>query len=512
MRNQMKALKLFSNEKVRKWDEYTVLSNSESSLDLMERAAQACTNFLLKQYPDQNIYTVFCGNGNNGGDGYAIARLLSNKGLKVFVFSIQSEKEESHDCKMNKAIFIEKYPTFYKEITKSEDIPEFNYGTYIIDAIFGSGLHSSINGLHAECIDKINKSNVKVIAIDMPSGLFADQHTNTQNAIVSASVTISFQIPNKAFLFPENHQFVGKWMIVDIGLSNEYYESTETNEYLLDEIFIKSIQNTRSKFAHKGNFGHACLVAGSYGKTGAAILAGSAALRSGVGLLTIHAPRCADAILQTTLPEAMLNPDDHDHFISGFSDISKFSAIGVGPGIGTALETNYALQQLLKASKNIPLVIDADAINLLASDSELISYLPENTILTPHIGEFKRLLGDYENDFERFEKQKEFSRKYSVYIVLKGAHTCITCPNGTSYFNSTGNVGMAKGGSGDALTGVITALLAQTQNPLNSALTGVFVHGLAGDYAAVRYGSTSMKAADIIQYLPEAFKKIELSE
>ena len=504
----MKALKLFSNEQVRNWDQYTIQANAESSIDLMERAAIGSADFILNSYPNKNEILVFCGCGNNGGDGLAISRLLAEQGRRVTIFTVMHSDIKSHDFLENEKRLKSRNAVKLFEIFETKDFPTLNGNELIIDAIFGSGLNKRIDGIAADAINFINASRQTVVAIDIPSGLFADKSSKENTCIVKARNTICFQVPKLAFLFPENAQFVGNWSIVDIGLSNAYYEETETNAYILDQIFIQSLIKKREKFAHKGNFGHALIVAGSKGKMGAAVLSGSAALRSGLGLLSVQTPAIGQVIIQSSIPEAMHISDLNDSMISNVEKIDHFDAIGIGPGLGTDPATVKALESLLNLNSK-PLVLDADALNGISINKSLLILLPKNTILTPHVKEFERLVGKTNNDFERHQLQLEFSIKHKIIIVLKGANTCITSPDGSSYFNNNGNPGMAKGGSGDVLTGLVTGLLAQGYEPIQAALMSVFIHGRSGDYAANKFSQTSMTASDVINCYSDVFKELE---
>ena len=284
-------------------------------------------------------------------------------------------------------------------------------------------------------------------------------------------------------------------------------EETEIHYFSVESSDIASIIPQRDTFAHKGTFGHALLIAGSRGKTGAAVLAAKACLRSGAGLLTAHIPACGELILQTAIPEAMIDIDEEQDFITHLEELSKYNSIGIGPGIGCNEKTAGVLLQLFKNATQ-PLVLDADAINLIAQDKQLQQALPVNSILTPHAGEFDRLAGTSENAYERLKKACQWAVQHQCYIVLKGAYTAICTPNKKCCFNSTGNPGMATAGSGDVLTGIILGLLAQSYSPLNASLAGVFLHGLAGDIAANEKSQESLIASDIIENLGLAFKKI----
>ncbi len=504
----MKALKLFSNDQVRLWDLYTIQANAESSIDLMERAAIACTELILNTYPNKNEILVFCGCGNNGGDGLAISRLLAEQGKRITTYTVMHADKQSDDFIENEKRLKSRNAVKVFEIFEPKDLPLLNGNELIVDAIFGTGLNKQIIGIAADTINFINESKQTMVSIDIPSGLFADKSSKENTCIVKAHNTICFQVPKLAFLFPENAQFVGKWSIVDIGLSNAYYEETETKNYILDHVFIQSLIKKREKFAHKGNFGHALIVAGSKGKMGAAVLSASAALRSGLGLLSVQTPAMGNAIIQSSIPEAMHISDENETVISNFEHIDRFDAIGMGPGIGTETATLKAVESLLNLNSK-PLVLDADALNCISINKSLLTLLPENTILTPHVKEFERLVGKSNNDFERQQLQLDFSIKHKVIIVLKGANTCITSPDGCSYFNNNGNPGMAKGGSGDVLTGLVTGLLAQGYEAIQAALMAVFIHGRSGDYAANKFSQSAMTASDLISCFSDVFKEFE---
>jgi hydroxyethylthiazole kinase-like uncharacterized protein yjeF len=343
------------------------------------------------------------------------------------------------------------------------------------------------------------------VAIDIPSGLMAD--SISQGPVVEARYTISFQLPKLAFLLPQNQRFVGAWKVVDIRLSKEFLQTINTSFFYLGLKDARKILKPRSTFDHKGDFGHALVVAGSYGKLGAAVLASRAALRAGVGLLTVHVPQCGYSVLQTAVPEAMVDVDAHDAYLTNHQELDHYSTIGIGPGLGKDAETVNALASILSNFKN-PVVIDADALNILSEHRALQEFIPAGSILTPHPKEFQRLAGAWKDDFERLEKQKKLAAQLNVVVIVKGAYSSIASPDGTVYFNSTGNPGMATGGTGDVLTGILTALLAQGYSPVEAACLGVYVHGLAGDIAARHKGMVSMIASDVIDHLPEAFQKL----
>ncbi len=355
---------------------------------------------------------------------------------------------------------------------------------------------------------KFSRETTKIIAIDIPSGLMGEDNSeNNLENIVKADYTLTFQFPKISFLFAENEPYVGEFEVLPIGLHPEGIAKTPSNFHLLEADDIQKLIPKRSRFSHKGTFGHALLIAGSYGKMGAAVLSSKACLRSGVGLLTTHIPRLGYTILQTAVPEAMTSVDQHDSMFTELPDLEPFSAIGAGPGLGTKSNSEKALLSLLENAK-VPLVLDADALNILSKNKEWLEKLPENSILTPHPGEFKRLAGEAANSYENIQKQIGFSEKYKVIVVLKGAFTSISTPDGKLYFNSTGNPGMATAGSGDVLTGIILSLLAQGIAPKNAAITGVHLHGLAGDLTAKEKSEISLIAGDIVEFLGKVILEI----
>lgn len=500
--------KIFSAEQIRRADQDTIKTEPIASVDLMERAANACVDWITARYAHDTSFVIFCGPGNNGGDGLAIARLLQARKYPVTVYDLTGTLQNTDDFRVNLERWLAVAPAAYHCQPGKKQLPSFNAGTVIIDAIFGTGLSRPVTGAVADCIRAINEAHVTVLSIDIPSGLLADGYTDPASAIVKATVTLSFQFPKLAFFFPANAAYVGDWQVLDIGLSKKFIASEPTNQYFLTASYIKTLLKPRPRFSHKGNFGHALLIAGAYGKMGAALLATEACLRSGVGLLTVRVPRAGYTILQSMHPEAMASVDESEHLLSNMLVEGRFTATGVGPGIGTDPITQQALRQLLQNTTG-PLVLDADALNLVALPENGPSLAPANSILTPHPKEFERLAGKTDNDFARHEMQKAFSEKHKLYLVLKGAHTCITTPQGERYFNTTGNPGMAKGGSGDVLTGILTGLLAQGYPPKEACLLGVYLHGLAGDLASRHLGENSMLAGDIVRYLPEAFMSLQ---
>ncbi len=501
-------MKILSSSQIRQADGYTIANEPVISIDLMERAALACFEWLTNHFDKSHSFKIFCGMGNNGGDGLVIARMMLEANFNVEVFVIRYSNNGSEDFKTNEERLNKLNPDLIKNMYSEKDLPSVRKEEIIIDAIFGTGLSKPTEGFVAACIRHINRSAATAIAIDIPSGLFADMNSNHDDAIIQATYTLSFQAPKPAFMFAENYRYVGEWKILNINLDEKFIESIPSNYFLIDRDLVRSFVKARPKFSHKGMYGHALLVAGSLGKMGAAVLASRACARSGAGLLTVHIPACGYEIIQSSVPEAMAEVDSDQHIYSDEIEFKNYNAVGIGCGIGTEKKTQEAVMKLLTSIK-VPLVLDADAINILSLDKKKLDRLPENAILTPHPKEFERITEKARNDFHRLELQIEFTKRYNVFVVLKGAHSCITCPDGKIYFNNTGNPGMAKGGTGDALTGIILSLLAQGYSPEQACMLGVFVHGLAGDLAAERMSVRSMTASDLVENIGAAFKKID---
>ncbi len=492
-------MKILSADKIREADIYTIEHEPIRDIDLMERAASRCFEWILGHCQRDSFFWIYAGTGNNGGDGLAIARMLHGSGFRTRVFMADGSVRVSPSCRINIERYTELPGCDIVILKEDKAFQDHRAGVIIIDALFGSGLDRPVTGFPARIIDHINQSGNEVIAIDVPSGLFIDENsTEAGHSIIRARHTLTFAPPKFGFFFPENDCYIGDWHLLDIGLSREFINLTEVKRYCADIELVAPILRNRSKFSHKGDYGHALLVAGSEGKGGAAILAARACLRSGAGLVTVKSSPEIIPVIQAAFPEAMCTRS---------TDYTLYRSIGAGPGMGQTDESAAILKQLIQDAV-IPLVVDADALNILSQHKTWLKFLPPGTILTPHPGEFERLAGKWKNDFDRHDKQLEMSFSCQVYIVLKGAHTCITTPDGRAYFNMSGNPGMATAGSGDVLTGIITSLLAQGYTATESCLLGVFLHGLSGDLAAASVGEESLIAGDIIHNLGNAFRLI----
>ncbi len=502
-------MKILSAEEIRNWDQYSIRHEPIASIDLMERAARKCVEWLAEHYMDAPSFGIYCGKGNNGGDGLAIARMLMEKNFLVTVHILEFGHKGTDDFQTNLALLHKRPDANIHFIQTEQHFTSIPPGQIIIDALFGSGLNRSLEGVTAKLVEHLNASKQEIVAIDISSGLFTDR-SSKGNITIKAAHTLSLQSYKPAFLYAENEDAIGEVHVLDIGLHPDFYRTLTTPFELTDEKMIQTIYQPRKRFAHKGNFGHALLVAGSYGKIGAAVLAAGASMRSGVGLLTCHTPRCGYDILQTAVPEAMLVTDPHASFNTKITDddLSRYKVIGIGPGIGMAAETGQLIREIFDIYRS-PVVLDADALNILAAQKELLKRVPAGSILTPHPREFERLFGETANDFDRVSLALQKARELNCLIVLKGHHSFIAAPDGRGFFNSTGNPGMAKGGSGDILTGILAGLLAQGYSPVETSILGAYLHGLAGDLAAKEFSQEAMIAGDIIQSLGAAFQQIQ---
>lgn len=498
-------MKIFSTKQIAAIDQFTIQNEPIEDIDLMERASLQIVNWLIHHISNEKKLVVFAGPGNNGGDAMAVARMMADHDYLCEIHLMNFGKKLKGSPAINWERLKEQAKVSLSTIESVADIPEISANTVVLDGLFGSGLSRKLEGLPLEIAKKINASDAEVVAIDIPSGLFGEDNSdNTLDDVVHADYTLTLQFPKLSFFFPEHDELLGKWEVLPIGLHPQAIGETGTSYHFLSELDVREKLIPRTKFSHKGTYGHALLIAGSYGKMGACVLASKACLRSGVGLLTTHIPRTAYEIIQTSIPEAMCCIDPSDLMFTEFPKLDQFSAVGVGPGLGVKPNSRRALNQLLEAKPN-KLVLDADALNILSMHPEWLELLPENTVLTPHPKEFERLAGETPDSYSRLQKQLQFSEKYHVIVVLKGAHTCVTTPEGEVFFNTSGNPGMATAGSGDTLTGVILGMLAQQYTPLDAALISVYVHGFAGDLAVKEVGEISLIAGDLIQSLGKAF-------
>tara|TARA_S200000501_G_scaffold5420_1_gene4716 strand:- start:143 stop:1636 length:1494 start_codon:yes stop_codon:yes gene_type:complete len=497
-------MKILNKFQIQKVDRQTITKEGISSFQLMERSATACRDWIIDKYDNNERFLLLCGTGNNGGDGLALYRLLIEKNYLCTVYEFPLGDNPSKDYSENKRKI--KRSDIKKLTTKA--LSHIATQEIIIDALLGTGLNRPVKGKLKKVIQSLNALPNTIISLDTPSGLFSEFNSDIKDdEILQADFTLSFQLPKLAFLLPERGEKTGQFHLIDIGLLHESIEKIKTPYHYLTSKKAISLYQSPKKFDHKGDNGHHLLVAGSKGKMGASILAAKGSLRSGVGKLSILTPKSGIQILQTSLPESMIELNNGDNCLSGYYDLS-YDTISLGPGIGTSNETTQFIFSLLSKTES-QMVIDADAINILATHPKWIKKLPQNTIITPHPKEFERLVGSWKNDQEKMERLSQFSQKNQLICVLKGAHTAIAFPNGTFWFNSTGNPGMAKAGSGDVLTGIIGGLLAKGYPPKVAALLGVYAHGRSGDLQLQSHSSPFLIASDLISGLNKVWKEME---
>lgn len=497
-------MKIFTTEQIRSWDQFTISHESIASIQLMERASGTIAKWIGEHCKNHRKIVLFCGNGNNDGDGFAVARMLYHKGFDVDVFVNDPKGKFSQDAHVNFKRLADISGVSVRNFNQVEQY-SFDDKTIIIDALFGTGLSRPLNGEYKELLEYLNtKKNIK-ISIDVPSGLFIDQILDENSVIVKADYTLSFQCWKRSFLHPESGIYTGKVIILDINLSKKYQDSTETKYFVIDDDLIESLFKPRNEFSHKGTYGKATVIGGSYGKIGAVVLATKSALKTGAGLTFTIAPECGYEILQTTCPEAMFI-EDGERFVQNFN-AEKGMTVGIGPGLGTHENTAEGLLSFLK-NHSEPLVLDADALNIISNDEKNLKLIPEKSIITPHPKEFERLFGKTEDSFKRLELAREKAKELKIYIVLKDHHTQIITPEGEVFYNITGNSGLAKGGSGDILTGILTSLLAQGYSEKDTSILGVWLHGKAADLAAEKYSKESMLPTQVIDELGNVFVEL----
>lgn len=497
-------MKIFSNEQIYEGDRLTVERQQISSADLMERAGTAIFDWFHQRMQGAQVpIHIFCGIGNNGGDGLVLARHLIHDGYNVKTYIVNYSDKRSKDFLINYDRIKQStkvWPTLLKE---GDDYPDIGEKDIIVDAVFGIGLNRPIHQWVLLLFKHFDESRAFTLSVDIPSGLQTNKVPESDLCVVKANYTLSFVTPKLVFFLPETAKYTDQWEVLDIGFDQQYIFETETEANLIGKNEVIPLYRPRDKFSHKGSFGHSLMIGGSYGKIGAVTLASKAALSIGSGLVTAYIPKCGYIPLQSGFPEAMVITDKNEDKITNISFNIKPTVIGLGIGIGTATPTINALEVFFKENKN-PLVIDADGINILSKAPELLKILPPETVLTPHPKELERLIGEWTDDFDKLNKVKTFSKKYNVIVIIKGAHT-ITVYQDKLYINSTGNPGLATAGSGDVLTGIITGLIAQGYDPLIASVFGVYLHGKSADIAVEDYGYESLVASHVINYLGEAF-------
>ena len=490
-------------EYIREWELYTMNFQGIDTLNLMENAAQSVVNWLQDSEYCHKSFIIFCGKGNNGGDGLAIARLLRQINKKVVVYILENGKKGAHafqhQLQLLRQLDVEVH--FYS-IDHSLDLTDSD--TIIIDALFGIGLNKPLTDLGAALVHRINQSPLLKISIDIPSGMYADR-TSKGNIFIYANETLTFQCLKPAFLMSENAPGFGNVHVLNIELLNTYLSTLTTDYQIIDNNYLKLIHKKRKVFSHKGSHGHALMITGSKGMMGAAVLSAKACMRSGIGKLSLLTPPGETQILQQSIPEAIcLNTETTNQNIYNL-DLSIYHSIGMGPGIGMDSIHQQLFETVFTRYKG-HLLLDADALNYIAKYPSLLSSIPPSTIITPHPKELERLFGKVSDDFERLELIQRKAKELNIIIVLKGKYTLIATPDSSLYVNYLfGNPGLAKAGTGDVLAGIITSFLGQGYNPVHAACLGVALHAIAADIALGKESVESLLASDLIDNLGKAF-------
>jgi len=498
-------MKILSPAEIKAADLATINLHEATYLDLMEHAGTRCFNWLdsLLHRNPLKIH-VFCGVGNNGGDGLVMARHLINSGYNVTCYIVNFSDKRTDE-------FLENYNRLKDEgnwplvIKQEQDFPELLDGEIVIDAIFGIGLNKGPKGFTKKLIQHINSVDVFRFSVDIPSGLFAEKSVKDANAVIKASYVVTFETPKLAFLLPENEPFVMDFEIIGIGLDDAFIDNLPSKHFFILKDDVIPMYKPRKRFSHKGTFGHSLIIGGSLGKMGAVNFAVNGALKIGSGLVTAYIPKCGYSILQTAIPEAMVEIDAPEK-LEFFNPKTDPTVIGIGIGMGTDEKTIKGFGKFLKSTQ-VPMVIDADALNCLALQPLLLKEIPPKSVLTPHPKELLRLLGETTSDYDQLEKAKAFSEKYDVILVLKGAYSKIIYKD-QLYVNSTGNPALATGGSGDVLTGMITGLIAQGYTSINAAIFAVYLHGSTADLAIGNMVMESFTATTIVDFIGEALKDV----
>lgn len=500
-------MKIFTTEDIRAIDRATIETEDVTARDLIERVAEGVVSEIVSRWRPNKRTMVFAGPGNNGADALAVARQLIEQGFapEIFLFNIGGDKL-SHECKACRDDLLKLDGVSFTEVTGTFTLPELNSSFLVIDGLFGSGLREPLVSGFMALVRYINESGAKVVSIDVPSGMFSDWNRGSINRnIIHASLTLTVQFPRLAFMMKENAELVGEWKVLDIGLSNEAIRNTHTNFQIVDAAGMKMLLKPRKPFCSKADFGNLLLVTGQHGMMGAAVLSARGAVRSGVGKATVHTAGWGFEVIQGQVPEVLFEADRNDSIITEIKPAHTYTAVAVGPGIGTADPTLNALDSFLK-SATMPLVLDADALNCISMRRTMLNMLPPRTILTPHAGEFDRLFGTHATDEERLLTAIKVAEDYDILILLKGRYTALVRPDGKIYFNSTGSPALATPGSGDVLTGIIASFLAQGYKPEIAPLAGAYIHGLAGEIAAETHGEYGVTASDIAACVGKAIR------
>ena len=515
-------MKVLTSKEMREIDRKTIEEIGIPGPVLMENAGIRITGAILKRFPritEENVVIV-AGKGNNGGDGFVVARHLFNLGARPNVLLLASKQELKGDASLNLGI-AEKIGVEIAEVTKIEEWKKRRIGLFhasvIVDAIFGTGLLKPAEGLYATAIEDINKAPGFKVAVDIPSGLSSDTHLLIGPA-VKADLTVALAAPKIGHVLPPAEEYVGELVISDISIPPFLFEDESLKLEVIEKKDALPYVQKRKRDSHKGTYGHLFVLAGSLGKTGAAVMAAKAALRMGAGLVTVGTPQSCWPVIARSMMELMTEalPETPQKTISEAAlpmvlDLLKGKdAVLIGPGISAHPSTAKLVVSLMPKIK-VPAVIDADGLNILADNPDALKSFSCPAVLTPHPGEFARLIRRSNKDVldNRLALAAEFADKYKVFLVLKGYRTLVATPRGKIFINPTGNPGMATGGSGDVLSGMIASLIIQEKNILGATAAAVYLHGLSGDIGAKRIGERPLIAGDLIKYLPQALKEME---
>lgn len=504
-------MKILDSERLHELDRMTMQREGISASDLIGRVARQAANEIQSRWQPSTPTVIFAGPGNNGADALALATELTQRGFRptVYLFNIGGNKL-SPDCRAQRDMAAARIGADHiVEVTGTTfSTPHLDSQCLVVDGLFGSGLRDPLMGGFMALVRYINESGAKVVSLDMPSGLFClwNNNTLTRN-VVHADITLAVGTPRLPFMLSDYSECVGRWQLMDIGLSADALRELPTEFHYVEGSEIRGNLRRRPDFCSKDNFGCVTLVAGSYGMMGAAVLASRACLRAGAGRVTVHAPQCGYEILQTAVPEAMFDADRQRLVIGDITPPADNRIMAVGPGIGTNDTTIDALETLIKQAHR-PLILDADALNCLARRPMLLDHLPVLSLLTPHAREFDRIFEPQPSDEARLIKAIEVSRRHNILILLKGHYSALVRPDGRVYFNSSGTPALATPGSGDVLTGIIAAFMAQGHKPEVSAIIASYIHGLAGQLAQRSQGTYSVTASDIVDHIGPAILSV----
>ena len=501
-------MKILTASQFKELDQYTIEHEPVSSINLMERAADALVAELVSRWTTSTRFVVFAGPGNNGGDALAVSRKLMERGYSVETYLFNPKGRLSDDCATNRNRLTAMPQVAFHEVVTEFTFPTVTAHDVLVDGLFGTGLNKPLMGGFALVVSRLNASPAFAVSIDVPSGLMTEDNScNHPDAIVHADLTLTIQLPKLAFFLAENQPYVGQVVTVDIGLSAQGLSAIDTPIQLVEPAQVAALLQPRSCFAHKGNMGHALLVAGKYGMAGAAVLAAKACLRAGAGKVTVHTAARNNDIIQIAVPEAILSHDCSDDCVTALPPTSPYNVMAVGPGIGSHSDTAAMLYGCLNSYVG-ELVLDADALNILGEYPDWLPVPPGEGTRSRHPKGRERVGGQCADSYERMTKARTLAINKQIYLIIKGHYTMICTPTGRVYLNPTGNAGMATAGSGDVLTGLLAGLLAQGYPPLSACLLGVYLHGLAGDLGAVSLGQEGLMASDLIAHLPAAFRQL----